>query len=91
MSSTITLNDSLIINQIEQQFAQLSAQFNEAENEILLDGEAVDTVDTSGLQCLLMLIKNASEQGKNVSWLSPSETLKVSAEKLGLVESLKLN
>lgn len=91
MSSTITLSDSLIINHIEQEFAQLSAQFNEAENEILLDGEAVDTVDTAGLQCLLILISNAAEQGKNVSWLSPSDTLKTTAEKLGLSTSLQLS
>ncbi|CAN8139088.1 STAS domain-containing protein [Thiomicrorhabdus sp. 6S2-11] len=90
MSSTITLSDSLIINQIEQEFAQLSAQFNDSENEIILDAEAVDTVDTSGLQCLLMLIQNAAEQGKTISWLSPSETIKTSAEKLGLSSALKL-
>ncbi|BBP45564.1 hypothetical protein THMIRHAS_09370 [Thiosulfatimonas sediminis] len=91
MSSTITLNDSLIINQIEQQFSQLGAQFNEAETDILLDGEAVDTIDTSGLQCLLMLIQNAIAQGKSVSWLNASETLKTSAEKLGLNQALQLS
>ncbi|QKI89527.1 STAS domain-containing protein [Thiomicrorhabdus xiamenensis] len=91
MSSTITLNDSLIINQIEEQFSQLNAQFNEAENDIIIDAAAVDTIDTAGLQSLLMLIQTAETNGKSIRWESPSETLVTSADKLGLSAILRLN
>ncbi|MDA3806459.1 MAG: STAS domain-containing protein [Thiomicrorhabdus sp.] len=90
MSNEIKLPENLTIHHIETHFNELNKLFNDSSDEISLDASSVDTIDTAGLQTLLILVTNAVENGKVISWLNPSEIIKTSAEKLGLMQELQL-
>lgn len=88
MSNVIQLPESLTIHHIENHFNELNTKFNDIDDEITIEASAVENVDTSGLQTLLILIKTALDNGKTVTWQEVPETLKLSAEKLGLQQQL---
>lgn len=88
MSSTIQLPENLTIHHIEAHFNDLNKKFNEVDDQIILEASAVESIDTSGLQALLVLVKTAIENGKSISWQDTSETLKTNAEKLGIASEL---
>lgn len=90
MSNEIKLPENLTIHHIETHFNELNKLFNDSSDEISLDASSVDTIDTAGLQTLLILVTNAVENGKVISWLNPSEIIKTSAKKLGLMQELQL-
>jgi anti-anti-sigma regulatory factor len=90
MSNEIKLPENLTIHHIEAHFNELNKLFNDSGDEISMDASSVDTIDTAGLQTLLILVTNAIENGKVITWLNPSEIIKTSAEKLGLMQELQL-
>lgn len=90
MSSEITLPNNLTIHDIEDHFNTLNQAFNEADNEIVIQASAVESVDTSGLQMLLVLINNAVANDKNVTWQNTPEIISTGAEKIGINAELKL-
>lgn len=91
MGTQITLPDSLTIHQIDEHFTQLLEQLNIADESIELNGAAVESIDTSGLQAVLALIRHAQSKDNQISWQSSSDVLKQSAAKLGLSEAMLLN
>ena len=91
MSNEIKLPENLTIHHIDAHFNELNTLFNDAGDEIILEASVIETIDTAGLQTLLVLVKNASENGKNVAWLNSPDILKDSAEKLGLTQELLLS
>lgn len=90
MADTISLPENLTIHGIDQAYSDLSNTFQDAGDEIILDGNSVETIDTSGLQAILVLVQYAKEHNKTLQWQSASETLKNSAGKVGLLDALKL-
>lgn len=90
MSNEIKLPENLTIHHIEAHFNELNKLFNDSGDEVSMDASSVDTIDTAGLQALLILVTNAIENGKVITWLNPSEIIKTSAEKLGLMQELQL-
>lgn len=92
MSETsITLPESLTIHQIEGQLGDLRLAFQADADTLNLEASNVEAIDTSGLQLLLALIKQAQSQNKTIQWITPSEQLTTSATKLGLTEKLMLS
>lgn len=92
MSETIiTLPESLSIHQIESQLGDLRLAFQSDAETYNLEGSKIETIDTSGLQLLLALIKSAQKADKTIKWSSTSEQLTTSASKLGLSEMLMLS
>ncbi len=91
MSNEIKLPENLTIHHIDAHFNELNTLFNDTGDEIILEASGIETIDTAGLQTLLVLVKNASENGKNVAWLNSPDILKDSAEKLGLTQELLLS
>ncbi|BBP43300.1 STAS domain-containing protein [Thiosulfativibrio zosterae] len=89
--TTIDLPESLTIHHIESQFGDLKIAFQSDVSTIKINGANLDTIDTSGLQAILVLIKDAMADDKIVLWEGVSETLKVSAEKIGLIEKLQIS
>jgi len=90
MSSEIKLPNNLTIHHIEEHFNELNTQFNDSADEITLEASAVETIDTAGLQTLLILIKTALENDKSILWTEVPDILKTSATKLGLSDALLL-
>ncbi len=91
MSETIIdLPENLTIHQIEARYSDLKVSFLSDADNIKLNASQVETIDTSGLQALLILIKAAVSSGKKIHWEEPSEVLKVSAQQIGLYEKLQL-
>lgn len=88
--TTINLPESLTIHNIESHFGDLRIAFQSDASTININAETVETIDTSGLQALLILIKSAIADDKVIFWQSISETLKTSSEKIGLCEKLQL-
>ncbi|BBN59261.1 STAS domain-containing protein [Hydrogenovibrio marinus] len=89
--TTITLPESLTIHHIEGQLGDLRLAFQSDAETFNLEGSKVETIDTSGLQLLLALIKSAQANDKTIQWTTPSEQLTTSASKLGLSEKLMLS
>ncbi|WP_019556693.1 STAS domain-containing protein [Thiomicrorhabdus arctica] len=90
MSNQIKLPENLTIHHIEAHFSELNKLFNDSGDEITVDASGIETIDTAGLQTLLVLVSNAKENGKVLTWSNSSEILKTSAEKLGLIHDLQL-
>ena len=90
MSTPIKLPEKLTIHHIDAHFNELNKLFNDAGDEISIDAENIETIDTAGLQTLLALVKNASENGKNITWLNAPEIFTTNANKLGLTKALLL-
>jgi len=90
-SNTIELPESLTIHHIENQFTDLKLAFQSAGDTITIDASKIETIDSSGLQTLLTLIKEAQENSKSVSWKNIPEILSSSAAKIGLTDKLCLH
>lgn len=89
--TTITLPESLTIHHIEGQLGDLRLAFQTDGDTLNLEASKVEAIDTSGLQLLLALIKQALADNKTIQWVTPSEQLTTSASKLGLTEKLMLS
>jgi len=89
--NTIDLPESLTIHRIEEVFGDLKVSFSSEGDNVKLNADKVDTVDTSGLQLLLRFILDADKNGKSISWNNPSETLVSAAKQVGLDSALKLS
>ena len=57
-------------------------------NEVKIDGSAVEMVDASALQLLIVLVNECKSQGKKISWHKNSDKIRDSANLLNLTESL---
>ena len=88
MRETIQLPESLTIHQIESHFNDLNKKLNDMSDEIVIEASALETIDTSGLQALLVLVKTASDNGKTVTWQDVPEILTTSAKKIGIDQAL---
>lgn len=90
MSSTIDLPETLTIHQIDEQFSILNQKFTDAGDVIIMDAALLETIDSSGIQTLLVLVQNALENNQHLSWRNTPDVLKNAAEKLGLTSGLML-
>lgn len=90
MADIINLPETMTIHTIEQIYSELSESFKSAGDDILINGEKLESLDTSGLQALIVLINDATENEKQVEWQQTNEVLTTSAQKLGLSEALRL-
>lgn len=88
MSETIQLPENLTIHHIEAHYNELNKQFNDAGDQIAIEASALENIDTSGLQTLLVLVNTALENGKKISWKNPPEVLISSAKKIGIDQAL---
>lgn len=57
---------------------------------IVLDGSAVDRIDTAALQVLVAFQRDAQKRGQQVSWAGVSAPLHDAASQLGLAQTLAL-
>jgi len=90
MSNTIQLPQNLTIHHIEQQFNELNEKLNEMGDQIVIDAKEVETVDSSGLQTLLIIAKTSIDNGKSLNWENVPEILSTSAQKIGIDQALQL-
>lgn len=88
--TTINLPENLTIHHIEAQLGDLRLASQADADTFTIDASNVETIDTSGLQLLLALVKKLQASNKTIQWASPSELLTTSASKLGLTEKLML-
>jgi ABC-type transporter Mla MlaB component len=59
-------------------------------SQIVLDGGAVDRVDTAALQLLVVFQREAKQRERQVQWAEVSAPLHDAASQLGLTEALAL-
>jgi len=78
-----TLRDSL-----DMQFQLLAVDFGDSD--VIVDGSAVERIDTAGLQMLLSFAKYQATRGKPVLWAAASPELLRSSQQLGLAGMLGL-
>jgi len=91
MADTIALPESLTIHTIEASYNELNAAVSDLGDEIILDAQAIENIDTSGLQSLLVIIQSAQNIQKSITWVNTNDTLNDAAKKTGLFEALLLN
>ncbi len=90
MADTITLPENLTIHAIDSTFSELNQSLRDSGIDVIIDAKAVESIDTSGLQALLVLINSAQQDNKNITWQNTNELFTSSAEKIGLYEALQL-
>jgi len=73
-ANTFTLPDTMRINGLAD-VKDLLTPLIEAGEDLELDGSAVDSLDTSGLQLLIAAQKTMEKKGKQLSIVNPSETI----------------
>ena len=83
LEPSCTLRDAL-----DMQFQLLSTDFGDAD--VLLDGSAVERIDTAGLQMLVSFAKYHAVSGKRMQWAAASQELQRGSRLLGLDEALGL-
>lgn len=88
--ATVVLPENFTIHHIEQQSGDLRIAFQTDADTVKLDASQVETIDTSGLQLTLSLVKQALEQEKSIVWENPTDVFCTSAKKIGLNDKLQL-
>ena len=83
LEPSCTLRDAL-----DMQFQLLATDFGDSD--VLLDGSAVDRIDTAGLQMLVAFAKYHAASGKRMQWIAASPELQRGSRLLGLDEALGL-
>lgn len=83
LEASCTLRDSL-----DMQFQLLAVDFGDSD--VIVDGSAVERIDTAGLQMLLSFAKYQGTRGKPVLWVAASPELLRSSQLLGLAGMLGL-
>lgn len=83
LEASCTLRDS-----IDMQFQLLAVDFGDAE--VLVDGSAVERIDTAGLQLLLSFAEHHMARGKTLRWTGVSPELARGGELLGIAALLGL-
>ena len=77
LEASCTLRDS-----IDMQFQLLAVDFGDSD--VLVDGSAVERIDTAGLQMLLSFTRHQATRGKSVKWSAVSPELSRGSQLLGL-------
>ncbi|HXR51448.1 MAG TPA: STAS domain-containing protein [Steroidobacteraceae bacterium] len=77
LETSCTLRDSM-----DMQFQLLAVDFGESD--VLLDGSAVENIDTAGLQMLVSFAKHYAARGRRLQWLAASPELLRGSGLLGL-------
>ncbi len=77
LEASCTLRDS-----IDMQFQLLAVDFGESD--VLVDGSAVERIDTAGLQLLLSFARHQAGRGKPLRWTAVSPELLRGSRLLGI-------
>ena len=88
--SVITLDATLTIQHVVKLHEKLKKSYS-ANHAIEINASRVSSIDTSTLQLLVALKKNAVKQQKEVVFVAPSQRFIKSAELLGLLEILDID
>jgi len=88
---TIKLPEMLTIHHIESLKGTLQLEFQSEQKEIKIDTESLENIDTSGLQLLTLLVRDALAANKTITWQNQNEVLTSSADRVGLSDALQLN
>lgn len=83
------LDSVLVINNAHTMHGQLTALINAKKN-VVIDASAVEMVDTSILQLLLVFVKKLHAENLKATWMNPSNEFLSRAKILDLTEKLGL-
>jgi phospholipid transport system transporter-binding protein len=83
LEASFTLRDAT-----DMLFQLLAVDFGDAD--VLVDGGAVERIDTAGLQMLIAFAKHHTARGKTLHWTAVSPELLRSSQLLGVTEPLYL-
>lgn len=81
LEASCTLRDS-----IDMQFQLLAVDFGDAD--VVVDGSAVERIDTAGLQMLLSFARHQAGRGKTLGWSAVSPELARGSQLLGVAGAL---
>lgn len=91
MSLQITLPENLTIHNINEQFSAIKQNLESIDDDVIIDAVSVDSIDTSGLQMLLVVIQFLTSNNIMFSWQNVPEIMQESAIHLGLANQLQLS
>lgn len=90
MSQSITLPENMTIHYAAEHMNFLNEELLSAEGEIVFDVSAVETIDSAGMQLLLVVIQSLNEKGLTVQWSNLNDLFVDSVRNIGLADSLQL-
>lgn len=89
MSTLIELPENLTIHYASSYLEQVKEQILSA-GDVIFDGARIETVDTAGVQLLLVMLKDLSSKGIEHRFESPSKILIESVQGLGLAADFSM-
>jgi anti-anti-sigma regulatory factor len=90
MSSQLSLPDNMTIHNISEVFNDLKLTVSSEQDKLIIDCSALEMIDTSGLQALLVLKSDLVSRDVEFGWQNVNETLSTAAQNIGLSEALDL-
>lgn len=90
MSDAIQLPQNLTIHHIEEHFNELNEKLSAIDSDITFDAAELESIDTSGLQTLVVCVNAILNHDRNIKWENVPEILSSSAQKIGLEQALRL-
>lgn len=90
MSNQVVLPENLTIHHIKDHFAELKPQIESEDDELILDAGAIETIDTSGLQMLLVFVQDLQARDVKLNWINVRDSFTQSAQSIGLADALSL-
>ncbi|WFE68836.1 STAS domain-containing protein [Thiomicrospira sp. R3] len=90
MSNVIALPENLTIHYAASYLEKIKAQL-ETSDGVVFESDKVETLDTSGVQLLLVVINDLTARGIEYCFESPSKVLVEAIQALGLSPHFKLN
>jgi anti-anti-sigma regulatory factor len=91
MSQTIELPENLTIHYATEHMAQLKSSILNASDTVNFDLSNVETVDTSGIQLVLLMLEILGKNGIDFEWVGKNAVFVDSVSNLGLASKFKLN
>ena len=88
--SVVDCGSSLTVATAAEMHHKLEAALKDSSN-LHLNAQAVEKVDTAGLQLIVALYKEIDKLGGKVVWQEPSAVLRQASQTLGLTEQVGLD
>ena len=90
MEPTIELSDTLNVSSVARQREQLQKALKESQAGLRLNAQQLASIDTAGLQLLVVVQQEARRQSKAFALVGSNDMLRSQCQALGLVEILAL-
>jgi anti-anti-sigma regulatory factor len=86
MSHVIKLPENITIHYVSEHMNSLKSALGDATGDVDFDASQVETLDTAGIQLMLVILKTLVGKNVKVRWVGANDVFTSSIEGLGLAD-----